>query len=93
MQHIASTYTRKLADKLQQTSSQVKDKEGNILTSEDEQLKRWGQYFDELLNRPPPPEVPSIPEASAECVLWETIKSRDCELNQDVKGRESSWAR
>ena len=58
--------TRKLAGKFQQTSSQVKDKEGNILTSEDEQLKRWGQYFSELLNRPPPPEVRSIQEASGE---------------------------
>ena len=36
--------TRKLAGKFQQTSSQVKDKEGNILTREDEQLKRWAQY-------------------------------------------------
>ena len=58
--------TRKLAGKFQQTSSQVKDKEGNILTREDEQLKRWAQYFNDLLNRPPPPELPIIPEASAE---------------------------
>ena len=40
--------TRKLASKFQQTSSQVKDKEGNISTSDDEQLKRWAQYFYEL---------------------------------------------
>jgi len=58
--------TRRLAGKFQQTSSQVKDKEGNISTSEDEQLKRWAKYFYELLNRLPPQEVPSIPEASTE---------------------------
>ena len=36
------------------------------MTTKDEQLKRYGQCFNELLNRPPPPEVPSIPDSSAE---------------------------
>ena len=35
------------------------------MTREDERLKQWALYFNELLNRPPPPKVPSIP-ASAE---------------------------
>ena len=51
--------------KFQQASSQVKDREGNTLTRKDDQLKNWAQYFNELQNRPPPPEVPLIPETSA----------------------------
>ena len=39
--------------------------EGNTLTRKDDQLKNWAQYFNELQNRPPPPEVPLIPETSA----------------------------
>lgn len=38
----------------------------NILTREDDQLKRWTQHFNELLNRPPPSEAPSISEARAQ---------------------------
>ena len=45
-----SDITRKLADKFQQTSSQVKDKVGNIVTREDEQLKWLAQHFNELQN-------------------------------------------
>ena len=58
--------TKKLAGKYTRTSNQVKYKEGNILTREDEQLQRWVDHFSELLNRPSPTETPSIPEAPSE---------------------------
>ncbi|XP_068223226.1 uncharacterized protein [Palaemon carinicauda] len=32
----------------------IKDKDGEILTSYDDVMKRWEQYFKELLNRPDP---------------------------------------
>ena len=32
----------------------VKDKEGNALKTEKEQLIRWAEHFNELLNRPEP---------------------------------------
>ena len=50
--------TKKLAGKKSSTSKPIKDKHGNTLTKQEEQLRRWGEYFEELLNRPPP-----IPEA------------------------------
>ena len=45
----------------------MKDKNGTVLTSDEDQLKRWREHFEELLNRPPPQNPPYI--ASAEEVL------------------------
>ena len=36
------------------------------MTREDEQLQRWVDHFNELLNRPSPTETPSILEAPSE---------------------------
>ena len=58
--------TRKLAGKFQQTDKPVKDKNGNPLTSTEEQLKRWAEHFRELLNRPAPETPPEIPPAETE---------------------------
>ncbi|KAK2183036.1 hypothetical protein NP493_326g00029 [Ridgeia piscesae] len=49
--------TRKLAGKYKRTDRPIKDKNGNILTSHEDQLKRWREHFEELLNRPPPPRI------------------------------------
>ena len=46
--------TRKLAGKYKATDRPIKDKNGNVLTSDEDQLKRWREHFEELLNRPPP---------------------------------------
>ena len=55
--------TRKLAGKKSSTPKPIKDKHGNTLTKQEDQLKRWGEYFEELLNRPPPRGSIPIPEA------------------------------
>ena len=47
--------TKKLAGKKSSTSESIKDKHGNTLTKQEDQLRRWGEYFEELQNRPPPP--------------------------------------
>ena len=44
--------TKKLTGKFQQTDKPVTDKNGNTLTTTNEQLKRWAEHFRELLNRP-----------------------------------------
>ena len=59
--------TRKLAGKYKNTDRPIKDKNGNVLTSDEDQLKRWREHFEELLNRPPPQNPPDI--APAEEVL------------------------
>ena len=38
----------------------MKDKEGKLLTSIEEQLKRWKEHFEEVLNRPPPENRPQL---------------------------------
>ena len=42
------------------------DKNGNPLTTTNEQLKRWAEHFRELLNRPTPDSPPDIPPAKTE---------------------------
>ena len=37
--------------------------DGNVLTTSEEQLKRWVQHFEQLLNRPTPSIQASIPPA------------------------------
>ncbi|KAI5712725.1 hypothetical protein M8J75_010736 [Diaphorina citri] len=38
----------------------IRSKEGNIIAGENEQMKRWREYFEDLLNQPnTPPEDPS----------------------------------
>ncbi|XP_022796524.1 uncharacterized protein LOC111334977 [Stylophora pistillata] len=55
--------TRKVAGKFCHVNHTIKDKQGNILTTTEEQLHRWVQHFGEVLNRPPPDEGTDIPEA------------------------------
>ena len=55
--------TRKLAGKKSPASKPIKGKHGNTLTKLEDQLKRWGEYFEDLLNRPPAPGSLVIPEA------------------------------
>ena len=59
--------TRTLAGKYKHTDRPIKDKNGNVLTSDEDQMKRWREHFEELLHRPPPPNPPDI--APAEEVL------------------------
>jgi len=44
---------------------QVQSKDEKLLTAEDEQLNRWREYFEELLNRPLPAIAPNIPPAKS----------------------------
>lgn len=55
--------TRTLSGKSFNTNQPVKDKTGRIITSEEEQRRRWVEHFEEVLNRPPPQIVPDIPLA------------------------------
>ena len=58
--------TKKLAGRFQQTDKPVKDKEGNKLTTTEDQRRRWGEHFTEVLNRSAPEEPPDIPPAKTE---------------------------
>ena len=55
--------TRKLAGKYNRPERPVKDKQGQTITDTDQQLERWAEHFEELLNRPAPQNPPNIAEA------------------------------
>ncbi len=55
--------TRKLAGKNKSFSRPIRDKKGNLLTIESQQLERWKEHFEEILNRSPPVALPDIEEA------------------------------
>ncbi|KAI0224962.1 hypothetical protein LSAT2_024073 [Lamellibrachia satsuma] len=56
--------TRQLAGKNKSTSRPIRDKQGNLLTKESLQLQRWKEYFQDILNRPPPDSIPNIEETN-----------------------------
>ncbi|KAK2172879.1 hypothetical protein NP493_923g01022 [Ridgeia piscesae] len=66
--------TRTIAGKYKYTYRPIKDKNGNVLTSDEDQSKRWREHFEKLLNRPPPQNPPDI--ATAEDVLHTTQPSK-----------------
>src|SRR6202042_1914882 len=53
---------RKLSNRACRIVKHIKSKDGKILTSEEEQIKRWVEYFRDTLNRPPPAEAMGILE-------------------------------
>ncbi|RXN04778.1 endonuclease-reverse transcriptase [Labeo rohita] len=55
----------------------IKDKQGRLLTTENEQEARWAEHFQEVLNRLPPEEEADIQDASA-----------DLDINTDPPGKE-----
>ncbi|VDP56077.1 unnamed protein product [Schistosoma curassoni] len=55
--------TKKLAGKYSKPERPVKDKEGKPVTEIQQQLNRWVEYFEELLNRPTPVNPPDIEAA------------------------------
>ena len=54
--------TRLLSGKRNVQSTPVKDKNGEVLTRTDDQLIRWKEHFQEILNRPAPENPPDLTE-------------------------------
>ena len=59
--------TRQLSGGTSNTNTLVRDKNGKALTKPEEQLTRWQEHFQEVLNRPPPTNPPSIES-------WQVLK-------------------
>ena len=69
--------TRKLSRKRNISHHQVHSNDGKLLTAEDEQLNRWREYFEELLNRPLPAIAPNIAANSLLNIKTETPSKRE----------------
>lgn len=62
--------TKLICGKFQTSSSgPVKDKNGKLLTTEQEQENRWSEHFQELLNRPEPDVTAEIEEANEDLAI------------------------
>ena len=52
--------TRLLSGRRSNTNRPLRDKAGQLLTSVDDQLARWKEHFQDILNRPPPQNPPEL---------------------------------
>lgn len=55
--------TKKLTGKFRHTQAHIKNPQGVLLTTKEEQVKRWTEHFRDLLNRQPPQLKADIPPA------------------------------
>ena len=55
---------KKLSGKFSQPERPVRDKEGKIIPEIEQQKRRWAEHFEDLLDRPPPPNPVNIQPAS-----------------------------
>ena len=58
--------TRKLNGKFQQSNMSIRDREGQMLMTTEQQLKQWVEHFTDLLNRSAPEEKPNISQAEVD---------------------------
>ncbi|VDI60697.1 Hypothetical predicted protein [Mytilus galloprovincialis] len=59
MKYLYNT-TKQLSGRRSNSHATVKEKNGNVITKIEEQLKRWKYHFEEVLNRPPLTDPPNI---------------------------------
>jgi len=76
--------TRKLSGKRRTTDHPVKDTTGEVLTKQEDQLRRWMEYFKDLLNRPPPTDPPDIQPAE-ETLPITTTRPTKAEIKKALK--------
>ena len=64
--------TRTMSEKRSRPPKPVKNKERVLMAEEQEQRAKWVEYFRDILNRPPPTEMPNI-TATEELLLNVTV--------------------
>ena len=58
--------TKQLSSKFKATNHQIRDLNGHLQTTTEDQHKRWVEHFQALLNGPHPVEPPILPPANQE---------------------------
>ena len=71
----------------------VKDKEGNVLKTEKEQLIRWAEHFNELLNRPESNKLPNFDLTNIQNlnIITEDITRDELEAALKTEKQHSLW--
>ena len=83
--------TKTLNGKYTRSNVPVRDKEGKVLSKESEQVPRWKEHFESLLNRPDPISVPDI-QAAREVLDINTDPPTLSEVKVAIKAMKSGKA-
>lgn len=83
--------TKKLSGKYTSQSAPVKDKDGNILRTEQEQTARWAQHFREVLNCPSPDD-PANPPPAEHVLNFDTSPPTNKEVKLAIKAMKGGKA-
>ena len=86
--------TKTLSGRKTNSNRPIRDKDGKLLTSIDQQLSRWKEHFEETLNRPTPTNTLSLEET--EPIKMEIGQITNDEILKALKKYEkwkSSWVR
>ena len=83
--------TRSLSCKSQQNSTTMKNLNGNILTTVEDQLNRWAEHFSEILNREDPRNPPRLEVNVPELDIKSDPIRRD-EIRKAIKQLKNSKA-
>ena len=83
--------TRTLSGKNSNPSRPVKDKNGNAISTEEDQRARWTEHFKETLNRPAPPAPPDIPPPT-KLLDINTNPPSKAEISKAIKSLKSGKA-
>ncbi|KAK3757674.1 hypothetical protein RRG08_000183 [Elysia crispata] len=73
------------------TTAPIKNKEGQLLTSETAQEARWTEHFNEVLNRPAPETEPDIQEAEEDLDVATTPPTKE-EIIRAIKSLKNNKA-
>ena len=73
------------------TTAPIKNKEGQLLTSETAQEARWTEHFNEVLNRPAPETEPDIQEAEEDLDVVTTPPTKE-EIIRAIKSLRNNKA-
>ncbi|KAK3761956.1 hypothetical protein RRG08_035160 [Elysia crispata] len=73
------------------TTAPIKNKEGQLLTSETAQEARWTEHFNEVLNRPAPETEPDIQEAEEDLDVATTPPTKE-EIIRAIKSLRNNKA-
>jgi len=77
--------TKKLSKQKSASTAHIKDSQGNLLSTTEEQQARWVEHFSSVLNRPPPVVEADVPENTPEL----NINTAPPELNEIRKAINS----
>nr|KAG5713351.1 hypothetical protein BaRGS_024899 [Batillaria attramentaria] len=83
--------TRTLSGKTSNPSRPVKDRDGNVISREEDQRARWAEHFKKTLNRPAPAVPPNIPPPT-QLLDINTNPPTKAEITKAIKSLKSGKA-